>query len=134
MANTTHYGLYLTDDASERFLNWRNKMNGTTDSNMIKIDTALYGKADHSTSVNLTLAANSWTGNSAPYTQTLSVTGLTASQNGTIGLANSATAAQRTAARSALLSVGTQSAGSVIIIADGIVPTIDLPITVIMQD
>lgn len=30
MSDTTaNYGLYITDDSSERFLEWRTKMNGT---------------------------------------------------------------------------------------------------------
>ena len=129
MAYTSNYHLYITDDSSERFVDWRTKLNGVTDSNMTIIDAALGDKADHSTQTNLTLSANSWTGNSAPYTQTLSITGLTATQNGLLGLATSATAAQREAARSAMMSVGTQSAGSLTVIADGACPEIDIPVT-----
>ena len=129
MAYTSNYHLYITDDSSERFVDWRTKLNGITDSNMTIIDAALGDKADHSTQTNLTLSANSWTGNSAPYTQTLSITGLTATQNGLLGLATSATAAQREAARSAMMSVGTQSAGSLTVIADGACPEIDIPVT-----
>ena len=39
--NTTNYNLYLEDDSTTRFLDWRQKMNGSGDSNMVKIDTAL---------------------------------------------------------------------------------------------
>lgn len=41
MANTEKYNLYITDDGSETFQNWRRKIAGITDSNMIKIDAAL---------------------------------------------------------------------------------------------
>ena len=51
MSETTNYGLYVTDDSSDKFLNWRTKMNGTVDSNMVKIDTALGEKANSSISL-----------------------------------------------------------------------------------
>lgn len=41
MSETSNYKLYITDDNTERFLDWRNKMNGVSDSNMTKIDTIL---------------------------------------------------------------------------------------------
>ena len=41
MSETPNYGLYLEDDASARFQVWREKINGTDNSNMVKIDTAL---------------------------------------------------------------------------------------------
>ena len=46
MAKTPNYVLYITDDSSERFIDWREKMNGTEDSNMLIIDEALAQKAD----------------------------------------------------------------------------------------
>ena len=71
MSNTPNYNLYLTDDSSTRFQEWRNQMNGTEDSNMVKIDTALGQKANNSVAVNATLLASAWTGVDAPYTQVL---------------------------------------------------------------
>ena len=44
MSETIHYNLHLTDDSSERFIDWREAMNGPNDSNMTKIDTALWDK------------------------------------------------------------------------------------------
>jgi hypothetical protein len=41
MSETEKYGLYLEDDDATRFLDWRKKMNGSDDSNMVKIDAAL---------------------------------------------------------------------------------------------
>ena len=58
MPTTTHYGLYLNDDDTEMFRSWRDKINGMTDSNMIKIDTALAGKQDTLT-IDNTPTANS---------------------------------------------------------------------------
>lgn len=132
MAATTNYNLHLTDSDSERFLDWREAMNGTTDSNMIKIDTALGEKAQKSAPVNVVLLANAWTGLEAPYYQTVSVTGLGATQTAEIILRNGATAEQREAARDAMLEVYEQSAGSITIVADGEMPDIDIPATVIL--
>ncbi len=46
MSETTNYKLHLTDDESEPFLDWRKAINGTENSNMVKIDAALGGKQD----------------------------------------------------------------------------------------
>lgn len=132
MSETTNYGLYLTDDSSEKFLDWREKMNGTTDSNMIKIDAALGEKADSSVVVNATLSADNWAGAAAPFTQELAVDGLKASQNGTISVAHSATAEQREIAREAMLSVIGQEEGKLIIAADGELPEKDIPVYIIL--
>ena len=51
--NTTNYNLYLEDDSTTRFLDWRKKMNGTDNSNMVKIDAALGEKANSSVAVNI---------------------------------------------------------------------------------
>lgn len=69
--NTTNYNLYLEDDSTTRFLDWRKKMNGTDNSNMVKIDAALGEKANSSVAVNTTLLASAWVGVEAPYTQEL---------------------------------------------------------------
>ena len=99
MSNTPNYNLYLTDDSSTRFQEWRNQMNGTENSNMVKIDAALGEKANSSVAINTTLLASAWVGVDAPYTQTITISGLTASQNGTISVAHNATAEQREIAR-----------------------------------
>lgn len=132
MAQTTNYNLHLTDDSNERFLDWREAMNGTDNSNMIKIDTALGEKAEKSEPVNVTLLANGWSGIDAPYYQTVAVTGLGATQTAEIILRNGATEEQRQAARNAMLEVYAQSAGSITIVADGEMPDIDIPATVIL--
>lgn len=132
MSETPNYGLYLTDDSSERFMDWREKMNGTTDSNMTKIDTALGEKADSSVVIPAVLAANAWNGDDAPYTQSVSIEGLLAGTNGIINVAHSATIEQRDAAREALLSVSGQSDGFLTVVADGEMPEIDIPVHVIL--
>lgn len=132
MSETTNYGLYITDDSSDKFLNWRTKMNGTVDSNMVKIDTALGEKANSSVSVTTTLLASSWSGIDSPFTQEISVVGLTATQNGTISVAHNATVEQREMAREAMLSVIGQEDGKLIIAADGEMPDIDIPVYIIL--
>jgi len=171
MATTTNYGLYLTDDALTKFIDWRNLMNGTGDSNMVKIDAILKEKADSTTMdealeqidtkldeaveqmdtkldeatellettkadnsvpVEGTLLASGWVGDIAPFTQEILVDGLTADQNGTIALSQSATAEQRAEAREALMCVSAQEDGKLVVLADGEKPEIDLPITIVL--
>ncbi|MBR6632441.1 MAG: hypothetical protein IKK89_10945 [Alistipes sp.] len=132
MSQTANYNLHLTDDSSEKFLDWREKMNGTNDSNMVKIDTALGEKANNSVAIYATLLATAWVGVDAPYTQELSVEGLTATQNGVINVAHDATADQREIAREAMLSVIGQEDGKLTIVADGEMPEFDIPVYIIL--
>lgn len=132
MSETPNYGLYLEDDASTRFQEWREKINGTENSNMVKIDTALGTMAQKSGKVVGTLLASAWNGIDSPFTQTLAVEGLGADQNGSISVAQNATIEQRDAARMAMLSVIGQSEGQLIISADGEMPDVDIPVVVIL--
>ena len=132
MSETPNYELYLEDDASAKFQKWREKMNGTEDSNMVKIDTALGTMAQKSGKATGTLLASAWNGIDSPFTQTLAVEGLGADQNGSISVAQNATIEQRDAARMAMLSVIGQSEGQLIISADGEMPDVDIPVVVIL--
>lgn len=133
MSETANYGLHLTDDSSETFMEWRTKMNGTDpESNMQKIDKALGEKADHSIAVSATLLSSAWIGIDAPFVQELSVEGLTKDQNGTINLAQDATPEQRDTARDAMLAIVRQSDGKLLIAADGKLPEEDLPVSIIL--
>lgn len=132
MSETPNYGLYLEDDASTRFQEWREKINGTENSNMVKIDTALGTMAQKSGKVVGTLLASAWSGIDSPFTQTLAVEGLGADQNGTISVAQNATIEQRDAARMAMLAVIGQTDGALTIAADGEMPDIDIPVVVIL--
>ena len=129
---TTNYKLFLTDDSSMDFLTWREKINGQSNSNMVKIDAALGEKAKSSVSVNLTLLASGWAGADTPYTQEVAVDGLTATHNGTISIAHNATIEQRTSARDAMLAITGQQDGKLIVSADGELPEVDIPVTVII--
>lgn len=129
---TPNYGLYLEDNDATNFRDWREEMDGTNDSNMVKIDTALGEKANSSVEVSGVLLSSEWSGENAPYTQELSVSGMTATQNGTIALALNATAEQREAARAAMLYIVSQADGVLVIGAEGDCPTVDIPVTTIL--
>lgn len=133
MSETTNYKLYITDDSSERFQDWRRHMGGVeSDSNMVKIDAVLGQKADNSVLVNATLLSTAWSGVDAPFTQELIVDGLGAMQNGTISVAHNATFEQREVAREAKLSVILQEDGKLTIAADGELPEFDIPVYIIL--
>lgn len=132
MSETANYGLYLEGGDTARFADWRKKMNGENDSNMVKIDTALGEKANSSVAVNTTLLASAWVGVDAPFTQEIAVAGLSATQNGSISVAHNATAEQREVAREAMLSVIGQEDGKLMIAADGEMPEFDIPVYIIL--
>lgn len=99
--------------------------------------TAWNAKASASKTVAVTLTAAGWSGEAAPFTQTVNVTGLKATgrgSNGTIGLAQGATAEMRTAARVALISVTGQADGVLTVAADGEKPIVDIAASVLVLD
>ena len=89
--------------------------------------------AGTSKTVTATLLAASWTGTSAPYTYTLTVTGVTANSNQELLPALTITEEQLTALQAANIQDGGQAANSVTLTAFGDKPTIDLPIRVIVR-
>lgn len=132
MSETVNYGLYIENDDSARFKQWREKMNGENDSNMVKIDDILSRKADSSAAAYATLAASAWAGTDAPFTQEISIEGLKNEHNGLISIAHEATQEQRRAAREAMLSIIGQGDGRLIIAADGEMPETDIPVYIIL--
>ena len=128
--NTTHYGLYVTDDSTERFQNVRRAVYGTEDSNMTKIDNILFAKADNSYVVYATLKAGAWSGATAPYQQSIAVKNMGKDQNGVICVSSTATIEQREAARNAALFIVKQEENLLTIAADGVLPTVDIPVMV----
>ena len=132
MSQTANYGLFVTDDSSTKFLDWRNQMGGVSNSNMVKIDAALAEKAEASRYIELILLASAWRGTGAPYQQTLAVEGMTTTQNGTIAVSQSANINERIAAREAFLAVTAQEEGKLTISADGKLPDINIPVTLLL--
>lgn len=132
MSKTINYELELCDDSSKTFIDWRKSINGAENSNMEKIDSALASKANLSTSVSASLSASQWTGDSAPYTQSIDIPNLTYDHNGIISISSSATLEQRNSARDAMLSITSQADGILTISADGDKPEIDIPVVVVL--
>lgn len=97
------------------------------------ITPASIGAAPISTTTEVTLAAASWSGNSAPYTYTLTVNGVTDTSTQEIVFATSINLEQLTAGQNANIQDGGQSANTVVLKAWGEKPTVDLPIRVIMR-
>ena len=89
---------------------------------------AIAGKCDASEAINATLTSAGW----ANGQQTIAVSGLGATQNGVIGLAQSITDEQLTAAAEGELYICGQAAGSVTIAASGTIPACDIPVVIIL--
>lgn len=102
-------------------------------SNNKQIDELQNEKADKSTVVNTTILASKWTGNSLPYTNTLTVEGVTESNIVDVVLPNTLTGDEITAYQEAQILNGTQANGSITLNSWGIVPLINLPVTVIIR-
>ena len=94
------------------------------------IETALNNKAGKSTGVSVTLPASGWDADAK--TQTVSVAGVTATANGSMRIAQSATDEQFTALGAAKPRVTAQADGSITIKLAGTVPTIDIPVEVLI--
>lgn len=111
------------------------------DNKLAAMDSAIASKANlsalgsyaaKSTSVTATLTAAGWNGASAPYTQTVSVTGATASNNIIFDLGMGITASQLEAGVDAMLKATSQGTGTVTITAFGDKPAVDIPVQFII--
>ena len=89
------------------------------------------GAPNKPTTTEATLLASGWTGTSAPYTYTLSVTGVTADSHQEYLPGLDITVAQLTALQAANIQDGGQAEGTVTLKAFGAKPTVDLPIRVL---
>ena len=134
MAETTNYQLFVTDDDTTLFKDWREQINGTTNSNMTKIDAALFAKAAKSEPVQIILAAADWYGDVVPYTQNITVDGMSADKNGIAAVSQTATTEQMTAAENAKLRVTGQSEDVVTISCFGEKPGVNIPVSIILLD
>ena len=88
-------------------------------------------KAAKSKALTGTLLASGWS-NTAPYSQVITISGVTANTNGVIGVADTATRSQYEVAAGANLRKIAQSTNSVTIMAYGEKPTVDIPIEIIV--
>lgn len=75
----------------------------------------------------------SWSGSSAPYTQTIAAAGVTANDVVEISLSKSATAAQAEAYAALMLQDGGQASGSFTLRAFGEKNTVSIPINIIVR-
>lgn len=94
---------------------------------------ALNTKSDKSETVTAMLLAASWTGDAAPYSYALTVSGVTATSNQEVLPALNITVEQLEALQSANIQDGGQAANTMTLKAYGDKPTIDLPIRVIKR-
>ena len=131
MSATKNYNLVLTDDDQTKFKEWRESINGNSNSNMEKIDTALGEKANLSVAINAVLLMSAWSDDS-PYVQTISVEGLTADQNGIITIGQNITTEQLEDVVAADMRISDQTDGSLTVTAYGDKPTRDIPVTIIL--
>lgn len=113
----TKYNSVYNADGTERL-----------DNKLAAMEAVIASKANSSTVVTGTLTAAGWIGSAAPYTQTLTVTGVTTTNNVIFDLGMSVTSTQLNAAIDAKLKATAQAANSVTIKAFGDKPTVDIPV------
>ena len=94
------------------------------------VETALNNKAGKSTGVSVTLSASGW--NADAKTQNVNVAGVTATANGSMRIAQSATDEQFAAWGAAQPRVTAQADGSITVKLAGTVPTMDIPVEVLI--
>ncbi len=129
MAETQNYKLYTTEPSDNpKFKEFREELCGNNNSNMVKIDRALFSL--QSRSVDAVLYADAWRG--TPNVQSVQIDGLTAEQNGSISISNLAVQDEKEAAMNASLYVVAQTDGELTIGVEGVLPTIDIPVTIII--
>ena len=131
MSATKNYDLALTDNDQTKFKEWRESINGNSNSNMEKIDTALGEKANLSVAINAVLSVSAWSEDS-PYSQTISIDGLTADQNGILTIGQNITTEQIEDVVAADMRITDQADGSLTVTAYGDKPTRDIPVIIIL--
>ena len=98
-----------------------------------EVESSVSNKANKSTVETVTVVASDWIGDNTPYTNSISVSGVTAVNFIEVLTPSSVTDEQYEAYSSANITKITQSDNSITLYAYGIKPTIDLPITVIVR-
>lgn len=133
MAETKNYKLYVTDDSTTNFQDFRRQLAGDTGSNMVKIDEILAGKSDTSKWLDGTLSAGAWVEADGGFTQELSVQGVTPESNGAARLPDTATEAEVDDASKSRLTVLSQENGTITVKAK-YRPSGDIPVQIILFD
>lgn len=97
------------------------------------VNTCFYLKADSGNTIApVTLSSSSWSGSAAPYSQTVTINGVTASNNCIVSVAQGVSAAQYEAASEAQMIPYSQEANAITIYAYGDKPAINIPISVLI--
>ena len=125
---------YVTDDFDSATIINDSASSTSTAYSSSKTNALLGTKVNKSSKVSATMNASSWSGSSAPYTITLSINGVTTSNNVEILIPGSATNAQVEAWMAAGIVNGTQAANSVTLKAYGDKPSINIPIEAIIRN
>jgi len=125
---------YVTDDFDSATIINDSISSTSTAYSSSKTNALLGAKVNKSSKVSATMNASSWSGSSAPYTITLSINGVTTSNNVEILIPGSATNAQVEAWMAAGIVNGTQAANSVTLKAYGDKPSINIPIEAIVRN
>lgn len=90
------------------------------------------GKDAVTSAVALTILSTDWTGDAAPYTATVACNGVTADNHIIVGAGGALTAEQQAAMAAAMIVCTGQDVNSITLSAFGTVPTIDLPVNVMI--
>lgn len=121
---------FLTHDGLLYF--WK-KVKNYVDTKDTAINNALASKSNKSTATNVTLSASSWSGSAAPYSYTISNSNITASNM--IEFVFPSGTAQSVIDMWGEAAIGrySQSAGSIVLYANGTKPTAAMTITMIIR-
>jgi hypothetical protein len=116
------------------FTQWMENLKSLLDENTAgHLQNEIEGKSDKSTAKIAVMTASGWSGAIAPYSQTLSIDGVTVTSANEVLPGTSITSDQLTALQAANLQDGGQAVGSITLLAYGDKPLIDIPIRVIIR-
>lgn len=83
-------------------------------------------------SVNASASLNNWSGSSAPYTNSVTINGVTATNIVEVGLSSNANDDQVKACMAASIAKITQTNNGIVLYAYGTKPTVDIPLTCVI--
>lgn len=102
-------------------------------SNTTEISSLKTAKADKPVVKSVTVPASGWSGDTFPYTNTISVSGVTSSNVVDLTLPSTVTSEEISVYQAAQILNASQAAGTITLNAWGTAPTINLPLTVIIR-